>query len=170
MIDFNQSTYIQLAVDFDITVHQMDVKAACLNAPIDCEVYAERPQGFVEKGRSGEMLIWKLNKSLYGLKQCGRNWNHMLPYYPSGIHFELLQSDPCVYIQHSGKQMTILIVWVDDLIIASNNESHLTKLKQSLSDKFQMKDLGVWHGFWSCSVHAKVAKSPKISPSITRKF
>lgn len=69
---------MQLAAEFDLTIHQMDVKTAFLNAPIDCEIYVKQPEGFEVKGENGEMLVLKLNKSLYGLKQSGRNWNSVI--------------------------------------------------------------------------------------------
>ena len=56
----------------------MDVKSAYLNAKIDCELYIEQPMGFEKISKSGEKLVCKLNKSLYGLKQSGRNWNNLL--------------------------------------------------------------------------------------------
>src|SRR6218665_421409 len=38
---------MELAVPQGMIVHQMDVKTAYLNAPIDCELYIEQPEGFV---------------------------------------------------------------------------------------------------------------------------
>ena len=40
----------------------MDVKAAYLNAPIDCEIYMVQPEGYCEPGK--ENLVCKLQKSL----------------------------------------------------------------------------------------------------------
>ena len=37
---------MQVAVQEDLTLHQMDVKTAYLNAPIDCEIYMEQPEGY----------------------------------------------------------------------------------------------------------------------------
>ena len=54
-------------------MHQMDVKTAYLNADIDCVIFLEQPEGFVKRNSKGEKLVCKLNKSLYGLKQSGRN-------------------------------------------------------------------------------------------------
>ena len=65
----------QLAIQKCMVVHQMDVKMAYLNAPIDCELYKEQPEGYERKGLDGEKLVCKLKKSLYGLKQSGQNWN-----------------------------------------------------------------------------------------------
>lgn len=50
-------------------VHQMDVKSAYLNAEIDEEIYVRQPEGYIEPGK--ETYVWKLLKSLYGLKQAG---------------------------------------------------------------------------------------------------
>ena len=69
---------MQLVVDQDLCVHQMDVKSAYLNAPIDCELYVEQPEGYGIEKKGDCKLVWKLQKSLYRLKQSGRNWNSML--------------------------------------------------------------------------------------------
>ena len=48
---------MQLAVQYNCTVHQMDIKTAYLNAPIECELYVEQPEGFTVTGRDGENLM-----------------------------------------------------------------------------------------------------------------
>ncbi|CAB4042957.1 Retrovirus-related Pol poly from transposon TNT 1-94, partial [Paramuricea clavata] len=138
---------MQLALDLDMEVHQMDVKTAYLNAPVDCELYIEQPEGFVKHSESGEMLVCKLNKSLYGLKQSGRNWNHMLHTFLTSKGFTQLVSDPCVYIKKQNGKTTILLIWVDDIIIASNSTPSLKQVKDDLSCKFKMKDLGILSWF-----------------------
>ena len=70
-------TLLQHAVQNDLIVYQMDVKTAYLNAPIDREIYIEQPEGFRKSGKSGETLVCKLKRWLYGLKQSGRNWNNL---------------------------------------------------------------------------------------------
>jgi len=60
---------MQLAVQQNLIVHQMDVKTAYLNAPIDCELYIEQPPGFVKTDETGKPLVLKLKRSLYGLKK-----------------------------------------------------------------------------------------------------
>ena len=51
---------MQGAMQSDMVVHQMDVKTAYLNAPVDCDIYLEQPKGFEENGKQGERLVWKL--------------------------------------------------------------------------------------------------------------
>lgn len=44
----------------------MDVKTAYLNAPIDCEIYMEQPEGYEEKSHTNETLVCKLERSQNG--------------------------------------------------------------------------------------------------------
>ena len=133
---------MQLAAKLDLTVHQLDVKTAYLNAPIDCEIYLEQAEGY-EVPRKDKKLVYKLNKSLYGLKQSGRNWNSVLNDELIRNGFKQSLADPCMYVKHDGKDIVILLMWVDDIIIASSNVSMLGEVKAMLSQKFKMKDLGV---------------------------
>ena len=135
-------TLLQIAVQNDLLVHQMDVKTAYLNAPIDCEIYMEQPEGFTVDGENGEKLVWKLKKSLYGLKQSGRNWNDLLHSHLIDQGFTQSLTDACVYSKHSDGETIVIIVWVDDLIIAASNSHVLKDVKTNLNQKFKMRDLG----------------------------
>ena len=134
---------MQLAIQKGMVVHQMDVKTAYLNAPMDCELYIEQPDGYERKGSNGEKLVCKLKKSLYGLKQSGRNWNCLLHGYLTQEGFVQSLADPCVYVKSTEFGQVIAIVWVDDIIIAGSNTDVLKKAKGSLMMRFKMKDLGV---------------------------
>ena len=133
---------MQVAVQEDRILHQMDVKTAYLHAPMDCEVYMEQPEGFEVKSKTDEHIVCKLNKSLYGLKQSGRNWNKLLHDHLSENGFVQNDADHCVYIRQSDTEKVILLIWVDDLIIAANNTNSLCDVKEMLQRKFKMKDLG----------------------------
>ena len=132
---------MQLAAKLDLTVHQLDVKTAYLSAPIDCEIYLEQAEGYEVPGKD-KKLVYKLNKSLYGLKQSGRNWNSVLNNELINNGFKQSLADICMYLKHDGKDIIILLIWVDD-IIASSNVSMLDEVKAMVSQKFEMKDLGV---------------------------
>ena len=103
-------TLMQMAAQYDLKLHQMDVNMAYLNAPIDCEVYIEQPEGFEVKSETGEKLVGKLNKSLYGLKQSGRNWNRVLHDHLSENGFTQNPADNCVYYKETANDRIILIV------------------------------------------------------------
>ena len=130
-------TLVQVACQNDLLVHQMDVKSAFLHAPIDEEIYVNQPEGY----STDPSKVWRLKKSLYGLKQSGRNWNVTLYNYLKDIGFTQSKSDPCLFLKISGDEIAYLLVWVDDIIIAASTSDILTDIKTSLSTKFKMKDL-----------------------------
>ena len=133
---------MQLAAQNDLIVHQMDVKSAYLYAPIDHEIYINQPEGFEEGSENGEEMVYKLKKSLYGLKQSGRNWNKMLNDHLESDGFVKNLVDQCVYRKQIGLDTLIVIVWVDDLIIACSDMQVMNQFKESMKAKFKMKDLG----------------------------
>ena len=131
--------FMQIAVEQSMVVHQMDFNCAYLNADIDAEIYMKQPEGF----KKDPGLVCKLNKSLYGLKQSGRLWNGMLDKFLKEQNFVNSLADTCVYTKSDGKSKLILLVWVDDLIIAANDMQVLKLFKLSLTQNFKMKDLGI---------------------------
>ena len=64
---------LAIANQYDLEVHQMDVKSAYLNGEVGNELYMRQPEGYVDPKQPGK--VCKLNKSLYGLKQSARCWN-----------------------------------------------------------------------------------------------
>lgn len=130
---------IQLAVQENMLVHQMDVKTAFLNAPIDTEIYVKQPKGYIQ---GDEVDVLKLNKSLYGLKQSGKNWNNMLHVFLIHENFQQSLVDYCVYVKENDGVLTILVVWVDDILIACSSSGALLDIKTALNRKFKMKDIG----------------------------
>ena len=72
-VDISES-FNALAAKLELTVHPLDVKTAYLNAPIDSDNSLEQVEEYEVPGKD-KKLVYKLNKSLYGLKQSGRNWN-----------------------------------------------------------------------------------------------
>ena len=133
---------MQIAVHNNLTVHQMDVKTAFLHAPIDTEIYLEQPEGFEVKSNDGEKLVYRLKKSIYGLKQSGRNWNRVLHDHLCNDGFVQNSVDHCVYKKTTNDGVTLVIIWVDDLIIAASNMNLMNSFKDNMKRRFKMKDLG----------------------------
>ena len=124
---------MQLALKYKLIVHQMDVKTAYLNAPIGCELFVEQPEGFTVKIEDGQALVYRLKKSLYGLKQSGRDWNNLLHSYLIGKGLDQSQVDTYVYTRIADDMsVVILIIFVDDIIIASSSAEVMTKVKEDL--------------------------------------
>ena len=121
---------MQLAAQHDLVLHQMDVKSAYLNAPIDCEIFMEQAEGFEIQSKRGEKLVYKLRKFPYCLKQSGRNWNSMLHIHLVENNFVQSPTDNCVYTKHEGDNMVVTVVWVDGLIVGANDPELLSETRQ----------------------------------------
>jgi hypothetical protein len=68
------------------------------------------------------------------------------------LGFTPLDDDACVYTKHTGKQMSILIVHVDDLIIAAPSDAEVDTIAKGIQRFFTIKDLGEPSVFLGCAL------------------
>ena len=141
---------MQLSVQHDLFIHQLDVKTAYLNAPIDCNIYVKQPEGFEIPG---DNKVCHLNKSLYGLKQSGRNWNNLLHNFLFENDYIRSNVDHCLYIKKYSNAVTYVLIWVDDILVGSSNMNVMNNLKMLLHNKFKMVDLGKLDWFLGIEFH-----------------
>lgn len=97
----------------------------------------------------------KLNKSLYGLKQSPRCWNEKLNNYLIEIGFARSRHDYCLYTKQSVANVIILIIYVDDLLIAANTIYEISEIKKQLEFKFEMSDCGELKHYLGIKVQQK---------------
>ena len=50
--------------------------------------------------------------------------------------------DQCIYLKFNGNKFIILVLYVNDILLASSDIGLLHETKRFLSSKFDMKDLG----------------------------
>ncbi|GKA68349.1 retrotransposon protein, putative, ty1-copia subclass [Tanacetum coccineum] len=91
--------------------------------------------------------VCKLQRSIYGLKQASRSWNKRFDEEIKRFGFTQNLDEPCVYQKASGRNVTFLILYVDDIIIMGNHIPSLQSVKDYLGKCFAMKDLGKQHLF-----------------------
>ena len=126
---------------FGLHLEQLDVKTIFLHGDLEEEIYMLQPEGFKEKGK--ENLVCRLNKSLYGLKQAPRCWYKRFDSFIMSLGYNRLNSDPCAYFKRFGENnFVILLLYVDDMLVAGPNKDHIQELKAQLAREFEMKDLG----------------------------
>ncbi len=94
----------------------------------------------------------KLHKSLYGLKQSPRAWNQKLDTFFKSVEFMKSEANPSVYVTQVGDVKFFIVVYVDDLILVCNDQNKLLHIKELLSQKFEMKNLGELHFFLGMEV------------------
>lgn len=102
------------------------------------------PPGYFS--REGESLppnaVCRLHKSIYGLRQASRRWFHKFSTVLLQEGFKQSECDHSLFIKVNNGLFLVLLVYVDDIVIASNNDEAIKDLKHALSTKFKMKDLG----------------------------
>jgi hypothetical protein len=120
------------------SILQMDVKGAYLNGILREKVYMTQPEGH----NDGTGCVCLLRKTLYGLKQSGRQWNLKLNMKLKKCTFKRLKSDPCVYVRHNGDDVAMLTVWVDNLLLFASLDATLKSIKAQLCTEWEITDLG----------------------------
>ena len=132
---------ISMAANYDWRLHQLDVKNAFLHGTLEEEVYMSAPPGFEEKFGRGK--VCRLRKALYGLKQSPRAWFERFTKAVRKQEFVQSQADHTMFYK-KGKEgkITILIVYVDDIVITGNDEQEIGRLKLFLATEFEIKELG----------------------------
>ena len=129
-----------LVAHYDLDLHQMDVKTAFLNGDLYENVYMAQPKGFVVKGK--EHMGCRLKKSIYGLKQASRQWYLKFDETIRKFGFKENEEDNCIYAKFRSGKFIFLILYVDDILLASSDVGLLLETKKFLSSNFDMKDLG----------------------------
>ena len=146
---------MQYSVDHSWSLYHFDVKTAFLHANIDFDVYVTQPKGYEKFDENGNLLFCHLNKSLYGLKQSGRLWNKLLHDFLTENGFIQSSSEHCLYTLTIDSHVVKLVIFVDDLILASDEDECANKVKSLLMSRFHMKDLGSLKWFLGISFDCK---------------
>ena len=123
-------TILALVAYNDLDCDQMDVVTAFLHGDLDEDIYMEVPPGFKSEKLSGK--VCKLLKSLYGLKQAPRQWYAKIHTYLLSLSLKSSRNDPCLYVRHKGSSLTVVALYVDDLLIAGSDRSEIDQLKGEL--------------------------------------
>eukprot|EP00253_Pinus_taeda_P032741 PITA_32741 len=149
----------------------MDVKTAFLNGVTEEEVYIEQPEGF--EVFNNELHVCKLKRALYGLKQAPRAWYTRIDNYVTRLGFSKSEANPNLYLIVVEGQLLIIVLYVDDLILAGD-ELLILSCKDDLAKEFEMKDLSLLHYFigleiWQCNGGLFVSQG-KYAREILEKF
>jgi hypothetical protein len=86
--------------------------------------------------------VWKLKKALYGLKQAPRQWNSELSHELVRLNFVQSPLDPALYIKKEGHDILYLLDFVDDMLFFSPSRKFMDKVKEEISDTWEVTDLG----------------------------
>ena len=130
---------------------QMDVKKVFLNGELSEEVYMKltpgysHPPGFSHK-------VCRLRQALYGLKQAPRAWFAKFSSTISQYGFSGSSFDTTLFLRRSDHGITILLLYVDDMIITGDDVQGIQHLKHFLGCQFELKYLSPLNYFLGLEV------------------
>ena len=87
-------------------------------------------------------MVCKLKRSIYGLKQASRQWYLKFNDTITSFGFKENIVDRCIYLKISGSKFIFLVLYVDDVLLATNDLGLMHDTKNFLSNNFEMKDMG----------------------------
>ncbi|KAJ4758161.1 polyprotein [Rhynchospora pubera] len=141
---------LALAVTNRWPLRQLDVNNAFLNGVLHETVYMQQPPGFVDVNHPSHVCL--LHKSIYGLKQSPRAWFHTLSTTLMELGFHGSKFDPSLFISHTAGQITVVLIYVDDIIVTGSDMTQVASLITTLQSHYPLKDLGILSFFLGISV------------------
>lgn len=102
-------------------------------------VYMKPPPGLC---RQRENIVFRLNKSLYGLKQASRNWFSILSIAIQKASYQQSKADYSLFIRTQGTSFIAVFIYVDDILLTGNDLLEMDRPKKILLGRFRTKDLG----------------------------
>ena len=131
-------------------LRQLDVNNAFLHGDLNEEVYMKPPPGLVMDEPN---LVCRLQRSLYGLKQASRQWFTRLSSFLLSQGFRQSSADHSLFLySHTDNIITVVLVYVDDIILAGDNLKSIIHFTKLLDQNFSIKDLGVLKFFLGLEV------------------
>ncbi len=128
-----------------LVIHQVDIVGACLESLLDDNkfpIYMKLPLGMHQFRQVREGLLCRLLKSFYGLRQSGRLWNQNVIAFFKSLGFIQLNGDPSILMREFKEETTLVSVYVDDFLLASNSTDTLETVKKELGNEYNFKDSG----------------------------
>jgi hypothetical protein len=86
-------------------------------------------------------MLCHLHPSLYGLKQAPQAWFQRFASVVTTAGFSASAHDPTLFVHVSPRGRTLLL-YVDDMIITSDDPEYVSFVKTRLSDQIFMSNLG----------------------------
>lgn len=110
----------------------------------------QQPPGYADKVHPN--YVCKLDKAMYGLKQVLRAWYARLCKRLESLGFVPSKADTSLFYYNRGKYSLFVLVYVDDIIVASSSQEATEALIRDLQRDFALKDMGDLHYFLGIEV------------------
>ena len=102
----------------------------------------EQLEGFRRWASRVAPMVCKLLKAVYGLKQAPFEWNSLLHSFLTDYGLHQLKCDSACYALITPTLVVYVAVYVDDVLIFSNDPDWTRQFKVAFAAAFDIKDLG----------------------------
>lgn len=150
----------------------MDITNIFLHSDLGEGIYMSVPLGYIPA--PGFPLptnpVRKLHKSIYGLKQASLQWYICLS--KALLNDCFLQSDVenTLLVKTTSSSFIALLVYIDDILIASNNDAAIKSVQATLARQFKTKELGPTRFFLGLEITRKSKGISICQRNITQTF
>jgi hypothetical protein len=127
---------IAAARDYNLT--SIDIRQAYLQAELKDDLYMRLPPGLPP--RPG--YVCKLKRSLYGLKQAGREWATLFAQFLTKWGLARSTIDVCLYTYSCDSKILWVLIYVDDALIVDNDTHLRSRFVRDLGARFPVEDKG----------------------------
>ena len=120
-----------------VSVLSVDVKKAFFDGDLDEDLYMRQPEGFIDPDKSD--FVYRLLKAIYGLKQASRAWHKVLVRFLLELDAQSSLADNSLFVVVFKGEQILLLVYVDDILLAGNQVDVLEELSQVICEKFDAR-------------------------------
>ena len=131
-------TLFAYATKNKLHVHTLDFTSAYLNSPMTAEYHMKQMPLYEISNLSN--YICKLNRWSYGLPASGYEWYRTLMNELKDLGFNQSKLDDCIFF--NLQYFLIILIYVDDLMLVSNEIDTIVKFKEQIKSKFKFRDGG----------------------------
>jgi hypothetical protein len=141
-------TLLVVAYVREWSISQLDVKNVFLNGELRDDVYMHPPPRYSIL----EGMVCHIRRSLYGLKQSPRTLFQCFASMVIAAGFSVNAHDLALFVHVSPRGRTLLLLYVNDIIITSDDPEYIAFVKTHLSYQFLMSDLGPLRYFFGIEI------------------
>ncbi|GMF24181.1 unnamed protein product [Phytophthora fragariaefolia] len=145
--------------ELGLDVYGGDINTAYLNAKLEIRQYLRSINGYPCQV-NGHMYV--VYKALHGLHQSGREWNSELNQWFLDQGYQRSRTEHCLCFKVEGEMIMYVLVYVDDILAATNDEAYKEQLFKDLNNACGLKDQGLLEQYLGVEVE-QTSESIKIN-------
>jgi hypothetical protein len=144
---------LAMAVEHNFIMYGLDIYGAFITAEIDEPVYVSLPKGLPIK--HGTKRIWKLKKTLYGLKRSPKAFYDSLSAHLLSKGYLRSDNDPCLFYRRtSAEEVIMFCIHVDDFAIGASHQHLITQLCDDLKERYVITESDTLETFLGIRIHS----------------